>query len=1169
MRRSQHPSLFKTAKMTKYEETLDRLNRCDLVEVAKGMNLTWDHSDNTRAHFLCPFHNDHTPSFTISLSVPDGYQYQAYMCHVCGAKGAGAVRLVQELLKQDGQVHEHLQLEAMRKVAEICGVKDLQWNFKNEQHHEEFVDSDYCDTHDRYARHYSSVRREGFTDYELRALGVDMLIDERGWTRQRIADMLHQQFSCWALTDCRYSDENGRLHHNWSTEDYPMFEFDYGNYIRKYEPYYGQATSQQDKSTRNYKNAYFALVGEKVNASAVYGDADLLRVLMPDGETSGTVAIQGTKAGGGNGEVVAAVSDAATAAIATVPSGSPLGAIDGYDESTPAFPSLAACGKQWGRGVVEAKRLMPDPEKDGSMKRTNVKLLKSIVICSGQKDAINVYMHTDAHVLYPHSETSNKGLSRQLINRCLLLADKVFVCFDADEAGQREQNRLCLRHLELRPIHLPNDLRSLSNGRGKMCKDVTEFLTIYCPRHDMQPSFQLAQIMRQSKDLKFWKTHIQRKRTEEKGEYDYESKYEFDPRSMARFLSANGFRGIWRENSDGVADVMGYMHIGPYHTQNDELLPVLLPNQVKIIQLSNGYDYAVRIIQNFFRQYNLTDDEAEYLESALVTQRKVSESAFRLSVQHALLDIHYWMPTPQRDVEKGVHWLFLANKAMRISKDDISLVDYRDVPFMVNQGAVSEWSVMPMTERLQRQIPRFELNPEYKDAKVAYDTKMDMRTCSPEQRRQMTKQFTDYERLWRMVRVDDGYDKRDRHPIFRIEENTCRLYWEKEENGYQLTADEKQMQDILLYNRMNNIGFMLIPYRTKANPQFILFMDYKAMSKNTIAGGTGKSTIFDFMNCIVPVYKIKGQIMKTGVEYSRNFDGFIDGMHRVVAHDDLNERFRGSEMNGLEDGIDVKSLYKDTVRIPFDVSPKMMFSTNHMNFDVNDPSTARRMGVCPVSDYYHPEDTNGTKRIRNYMTDFGHDPVKDATLEEQNAVIWYFAHCIQTNLREGGNILSIPSDENMRSRYTSASINDGEFIMWAQSFFQQECHFCRPIAISEMQLSFARWVNGDSDLNTTKVRAGRTVFMENIEKYIRTSGIQRLGLENAAIRGRANGTAKYPDRNCWVTQEQNGYYHPELPRTIRQSDCCYFYRESDKIPIHSREVLGCGDSDPEIEVETT
>lgn len=1153
--------------MTKYEETLDRLNRCDLVEVAKGMELTWDHDDNTRAHFLCPFHNDRHPSFTVSLGVPDGYQYQAYMCHVCGAKGAGAVRLVQDIWKARQEQHEHLQLDAMRKVAEICHITDLQWSFQNELHHEEFVDSEYCDLHDRYARNYSSERRPGFLDYELRALGIDKLVGENGWSRERIAELLHNEFNCWALVDCRYSDDQGRLHHNWSTEDYPIFEFDYGNYIRKYEPYY-------TGTGKNYKNAYFAVLGEKVDASAVYGDASLLAAISggahapstsPSTVPAPSPSSPTVPSGSPLGHATPSVSPSVPTSSATVPSGFPLGysatVPSGFPDGQEPFPTLSRCGTEWGRAVIDGKRLLPDPEKEGSMKRTSVKLIKSIVICSGQKDAINVYLHTDAHVLYPHSETSNKGLSRALINRCLLIADKVYVLFDADEAGQREQNKLCLRHLELRPIHLPNDLLSLSNGRGKMCKDVTEYLTIYCPKHDMQPSFHLRQLMRQSKDLKFWKTNIQRKRTEEKGEYDYVSKYEFDPRSMARFLAANGFRGIWRKNSDGVENVMGYMHVGPYHSQDFELLP----NQVKIIQLTDGYDYAVRIIQNFFMQYNLTDDEAEYLESALVTQRKVSDAAFRMSVQHALLDIHYWISTPNREADPMIHWLFMANKAMRISAEKIELVDYKDVPFMVNLAAASRINIFPMTDRLRSMIPTFDTPQEYLTRKAAYDAEMGTRSSSPEQRRQHTKQFTDYERLWRKVRTDHTYGQQDRYPIFRYEESTCRLYWEKEEDGYSLTEDERQMQDILLYNRMNTIGFLLNPYRTKASPQFGLFVDYKSINDDKSSGGTGKSTIIDLMRLIVPVYNIKGQIMKTGADYAKNFDQFVDGLHRVVSHDDVHERFRGSEMNGLEDGIDVKSLYKDTVRIPFEQSPKMFFCTNHMQgFDMTQGSTFRRMAVCPVSDYFHPADANGTRRARDYMTEFGHDPVKQASAEELNAIAWYFAHCIQLNLREGGRVLEIPTDQTMRNRYNSAAIGDGEFINWAAEWFKHDCHYRRPIAISEMQLSFYRWVQGDNDLNTSKVRAGRDRFMKNVEAFIRQSGIQRLGLENAAIRGRANGTAKYPDRNCWVTPEANGYYLVDgHPRIIKQSDCCYFYRETDEIPKHAKDVLSCGESDPE------
>ena len=84
------------------------LARCDIVEVVGGV-LELKPGGSGRFKALCPFHNEKTPSFTVSRD------RQQFHCFGCG-KGGDAIEFVRE--------HEGLTfMEALRKLADRVGVR--------------------------------------------------------------------------------------------------------------------------------------------------------------------------------------------------------------------------------------------------------------------------------------------------------------------------------------------------------------------------------------------------------------------------------------------------------------------------------------------------------------------------------------------------------------------------------------------------------------------------------------------------------------------------------------------------------------------------------------------------------------------------------------------------------------------------------------------------------------------------------------------------------------------------------------------------------------------------------------------------------------------------------------------------------------------------------------
>ncbi|MCX6271035.1 MAG: hypothetical protein NTU44_07420 [Bacteroidetes bacterium] len=108
--------------------------------------------------------------------------------------------------------------------------------------------------------------------------------------------------------------------------------------------------------------------------------------------------------------------------------------------------------------------------------------LEMIILTAGEKDTLNL-VEKGFPAVSLNSESARLGDDQ--LSRLLSRSDKLFVCFDLDEAGIKNAVALTRQHPGVYNIKLPDELRQHTDFRGNPCKDVADFFIYFTP-HDFQ-----------------------------------------------------------------------------------------------------------------------------------------------------------------------------------------------------------------------------------------------------------------------------------------------------------------------------------------------------------------------------------------------------------------------------------------------------------------------------------------------------------------------------------------------------------------------------------------------------------------------------------------------------------------------------------------------------------
>lgn len=1086
------------------------LHNLPLPEVMRNNGFSPDRQTVSCVFYRCPFHNERNGSFCVDKFPKKGQAYAGFNCFVCGetagSKGYGAIMLQQKLLERAGEKSDFI--SAANRLARDFNLV-LEGDYKNGFFHRmKRVDAQ---------TELSFETKEGsFSNAELRALGCQSYplyrrdydesgegieVAERGEDGEVLykysfgkdfyrssckgnnfdSRVLQERFNLYALdsytTPARVGEGGAMYSYRVSaTSSYPIFLFQYkdekGWWARKYEPYFKESTDKDGRKGANHKFTWW-YEGDRRREDLrdmLYGDNDVMRALS-------------------TGEISSSDGDA--------------------------------------HPVIEVERKTGKGDK---LRRNYVKVFKRIVICSGPRDAISVYFHSDAHVVFPHSESVE--IPRYTMEKLFEIASSVYVLYDIDKTGIRQMNRLALKYVDLRVVYLPDDLGTQVNPRtGKSCKDAEEFFNFYPAV--MRKNERLAgvsvnhyfnDLLVTAKRMRFWDTQYQSKRDVDDERFKV-IKYTLNFDCMSQFLSANGF---FRYIDEGGTTKF-------VRVQN---------NIVDVVDEGQALAVAKEIMKDFLR-YN-SRYYTEDLSNAISTQKKIGRDTMA-NIRPIRLNFMSW--------GKDFEYFFFRNCAVKVTKDSIEPVDYINLPFHVNRNAILDWDYH--AER----TPLFEIveNPEYAAERERHEQRMADKRMSEDELAKETTHFIAYKRLFRFhLRFPD--DINNMPPCVQYLYDTSRIHWRKEQMGMALTDEERQRQDMHFVSKVAAIGYVLSRYRTGTMQQLAAFTDYSVVDEGKSSGGTGKSLLRDFFGLVRKVCFIPGKGFKKKENMAKNFQEFQDTVDSLFFIDDLREDIASDEFYNVTENITVKTLYNNEVTLPKERTPKIFVTMNKMSFDLNEDSTARRVFLGMVSDYYHAGNYSGTVRPCSPYTKFGKDIIKEATEEEQNRSIQMMLQCCQFYLGLQESLIP-PMEKDGLMRIIYSSIKDAVFIEWANKYFANPLHFSRPLSLQEIVMDYLD--HRGEEITGTNIKRNRSETLKKLNLYC----LNMQYSMNPPIVFRSDQNSNYPRHYAWETDFEHD--RPvALPRQRRFTRCCFFYRIGEE-PKSVDEILKCPETDIEMEEKET
>ncbi|NPA44420.1 MAG: hypothetical protein GXO49_02695, partial [Chlorobi bacterium] len=260
--------------------------------------------------------------------------------------------------------------------------------------------------------------------------------------------------------------------------------------------------------------------------------------------------------------------------------------------------------------------------------------LKDVIICSGDRDALNV-ASLGYNVVWLNSETSKLPIEQyKTLKR---ISKQIYNVPDIDKTGVRQAYHLALQYLDIINIWLPDELQNFKDFRGNACKDVTDFIAKF---RDAKSYFD--KLKNVSTPLQFWSP-----------EYDKGGnlkKYNINVTAFYEFLKANGFYRL-----EDKSNKNGYIYIRIDNNVVERIEPDRIKNYVK--------DFV-----NAYLEKNL---HPIALRNTFYKSRQTDEPYLSNLPLHKNIDF--------KDFDKDYQYWFFPNVAWKITKDEIFETKLADI----------------------------------------------------------------------------------------------------------------------------------------------------------------------------------------------------------------------------------------------------------------------------------------------------------------------------------------------------------------------------------------------------------------------------------------------------------------------------------------------------------
>lgn len=914
------------------EESLQILRNISLVEVmrANGYEPSRVPKSGGRATFVCPLHSDHDPSFTVDQRVGEGYDAPGWKCFGCGKEGVGAVALQAVLMGFD---HTALTTEQMRQVCQRL-IDDHDVKIKGmapttDEQRTTAIDPQDCefDLAPWTAEHLRALgftvklatttetTQEGETVVTKYAEGEGQeplyrcSLDREYWrgrgeqkTAREWGEVLEREFSTYPvetfITSPFEPKQGGRCSLRIpARQTYPIFAMTYPWGVKKYEP--------RNKGGRKW---YWSK-SEGI-ATKVYGDHVAMAAIASLG---GRTSEHRTAAG----------------------------------EAGAAAPWFADALKDRRHPLVVTER---DSDKNPVKAK-----MKRLVLCSGPRDAMQMWAATDAHVLWLHNELAGikdgvvEEWLRVLLARMAQVAVDIYVCYDIDATGQACSASIALENARVHWVRLPKEMGEVET-KAKPFKDVTDFVThfsqiqkLFAPDlRKANPSEALMRMLKNALTMQFWIDKHTTKKTEKEGEKEHNVRYVLSVANLLQFLDAKGIR--CHQDERGQRAFYQLSHNNTYRYLDTSRTGNQLESVCRTAMLDwidahfgNDADYA--------DQDERRDDPSQFkanLVNTIFTGKGLDARTMN-TMPPAPINEHSW--------GEDFDHFFFENTAVRVTKDEIREVPYDRLPWVTNEEAI-----MPGEFHVQQQPWRIVVNPKWEAERKRHE-EISKQCTTPAMRAAENLRWKQWEELWKYRLVmDKPLEEMPMH--FQFEYNTCRIFWEKESFGEKLTAIERQMQDMHFINHCHAIGYSITRHRSLARQLTVHMTDYSVTDEQKASGRNGKSIHIDMMATVRPSSaNIAGKSMKN-ISMEVLFGYVVAHLHTLVCMDEMPDNFNVEDLYNIGTKLVCKTLYHQPVTLTGDEVPKV-FITSNKPFDRSAGSTKGRIYPCFTSDYYHAATDDG------------------------------------------------------------------------------------------------------------------------------------------------------------------------------------------------------------------
>ena len=1005
------------------KESIAAVQHIPLIEVMEAHGLTYEKRKANYALYHCPNpnHKDDDPSFRVDLAPnPNTLRYgipvAQFYCAGCGKSsvmsGAGAIELEAALNGQ--RCSQDVFLKYLKILAKRHNIPLL--NDEGNQTEE------YRAVLEPSSSNEIRVTPTQWTDEHLKALGCHVRQTEYGkryswdanldghYTKGKAQDFspddVTRDFGVvplkeyWKPSFCKEDTNESVSWHITDTGDFPIFWWKYEHNGQWYGRIY------EPYAVGNHPRfSWFWQNGENISGflgHQLYGDTELMDAL----EAGSPTVLDNTR-----------------------------------------------------HPVIKHRR----PSKNDPKELESYYLFHRIVICSGPRDAMQVYYHSDAHVCWPHSE--NTDLTLTDLQRLRDLCEELYIVYDADTTGQENMERIVLDFPELRMIYLPDDLAILRNKRnGKPCKDISDFFEYYETIMRRTPSLRYKSINSKFEDMltdadscKFW---VEQKRKIQDDFGELQATYEILTNRLARFLSLLGLRKYQDESG---------------FTQYVLLIERTILKVIPDGELERLVDELVKNWLSNHAAYNNERIKQAISSSRLVNRKTIS------GIRTIKPNFIYW--------EEQMDMLLFANGALRVTPDAIELIPYERLEgCFVNYDAI-HWD--KNWDEGNRPVFRIEPSPEIQT--IEREHRQNIIALKEQNASQLKMQMEDaqYEARknicsWNFTFLDlDGKPcaPEQAPDVVQFVYDTSRIFWRDEEK-HNATEEQTKFQLAHMVNKCAALGYMLSQFRTKRHIQMVMATEYAVDDERHNHGRTGKSMFFDLLyNVRKSPAPIPGKRMKDEVD-PKLFSGFILTQHGWVLIDDVHSRFDPQLIFNDTVNLHIKTLYKNEYTCPWEISPKIALTSNKPFDWLNDDSIRGRLYNIYMSDYYH-QDKGSAMPGRSFDTKFHYELGKAPDYRQQQAVYMFLAQCLQFYLR----ILDVPTapiEGEARKRMARVGLKDMVFCEWFEQIIAR--YIGIPLAERDLVISYLRYRH-TKNIDSGLVGETKSELLKKIRSYCKAMDI--------------------------------------------------------------------------------